>query len=475
MCNSSLPAGRRVIIIASCLFLAAFILRYYFINAGLFYTDAVIAAQKVEATYKTGVLQYAHGVGYPGNVLTNLVFYFVGINIFHATSAESTILFTSVFFASLSIAIYYLLLLRVTKSEMVSLSAALILNILPVYLSTSTYGMSHQAAGFFFLTAFYCAGAGGNNGSRLLLVLASICFGWACAIRFESIQMAPLLLLFYLNGRKNIEPSGSSRVQDLIPDILSLAIPGVAVLAGAYLPMISSQGISPIINGLKYNRWLGVWVSDLTPGVLSLITISVTPFGWALCGAGYIYLLWKRAWFILLIIAVWSCYLITLANIATAEDRHSIPALMGIIAAMGYGVKFISEKTRAWVGCCVVPALILVMAVRIMPLLKMRTTFLGQKYFAQSVRLAIPPNSVVIAVDETPHLQYYGGITTMTHPLNGNDDEIKKNISEIKMLLEKNIKVYVIDSALAYDDLSGLVLVPNPDEPEPNKFLHAIM
>ena len=154
--------ARKDIHIAIGLFILAAAIRFIYLNAGLWYTDAVIAAQKAEATFSAWTsgnftVFYMHGVGYPGNVITIAIIYGIFKLIGGAVNAEFATLFSSLFFGSLTVGLLYLLVKKFSDSFFAAISAALVLNFLPVYLSTSTFGMSHQIASFFIVLSFYLA------------------------------------------------------------------------------------------------------------------------------------------------------------------------------------------------------------------------------------------------------------------------------------------------------------------------------
>lgn len=455
--------------IAGGLFLIALLLRFHLLNAGLWYTDAVIAAQSAEATYNTGVLHYMHGVGYPGNVITITLLYALFKLVGNASSAEFATLFSSLFFASLTVGLIYLLVKKMLNSTFAAISASLVLNMLPVYLSTSTFGMSHQMAGFFIVLAFYLAMHASEYQDIKLKILASASLGWASAIRLESLQMLPLVLLFYWINRPPFSLSTKEGYikfklrqnrDDLIKDLACFIIPGLIMLLLPYTPMVKENGVKPLWDAFEYNRWLGFWVPGLTSMVIDWVSISMTTLGWILLFAGLI-ALFGRDKYIFLVVLVWCAYFFVLANTLTVEDRHTIPALIGFTLAIGFGLEWVYNRIHKIVGIAVLLLLLGMMFNTIYPILSYRSGFCGPKSFAYTLKDIVEKNSVVIAIDESPHLQYYGKLNTIGHPIDGDEAKIKENMDEIGGYLNNGTSVYLVSSAFAYDTPGGLSY--NPD------------
>jgi hypothetical protein len=471
-------AGRRDLLIALGLAAIALILRLILLNAGLWYTDAVIAAQAAESTYQTLRIHYMHAVGYPGNVITIALLYAPFKLIAGASNAESATLFSSYFSASLSIGLLYLLVKRISGSTFAALSASLVLNALPVYLSTSTFGMSHQLAVFFLLLSFYLAALASESKDRRLLALASMSLGWAAAIRLESLQMLPLMALFY--WRKELPLSVSTKggylemkwrqTKDaLLGDLIYLIAPMTLLLLIPYVPMLRENGMNTIIGAYEYNKWLGFWVPGLTEMVIGWVTISMTKLGWILAALGLVALFLRKDKHLFAIMLLWCFYFLVLANTATVEDRHTIPALAGLTVSIGFGLELLYARVHKLVAVGVLLILLYMMLSTAYPILKYRTTFCGPKAFAYTLRDSIEKNSVVIAIDETPHLQYYGGIDTIGYPIDGDMAKINKSMRELSGYLQNGTNLYMVSSALVYDTPGGLAYDPqtglyNPSE-----------
>ncbi|MFH1125954.1 MAG: glycosyltransferase family 39 protein [Candidatus Altiarchaeota archaeon] len=457
--------GKTDLYIASGLFLIALLLRLRFLNAGLFYTDSVIAAQAAEATYNNWTLHYMHGVGYPGQVVMIVFFYALFKIIAGASTAEFATLFVSFFFASLTVGLIYLLVKKMGGSTFAAVSVALVLNTLPVYLSTSTFGMSHQPACFFIVLSFYLAMLASEFNDLRLKILASASLGWASAIRLESLMMFPLVLLFYW---KNNPPTSLTTKEgylkfrltqnrdELLKDAAYLLAPMLLILLIPYYPLLSKYGFSTLVGAFEYNRWLGFWVQDLTETVIGWVGLSMTTLGWIMLFFGLVSLFFRKSKYIFLLVFVWCAYFLVLANTLTVEDRHTIPALIGFTIAIGFGLDWLYRNIHPIVGVAVLLILVGWMFLNVQPILEYRSGFCGPKSFAVTLRDTVEQNSVVIVMDEAPHLQYYGGLAVIGHPLDGNMVEINKSMAEINGYLNNGTAVYLVSSAFVYDTGAGL-------------------
>jgi hypothetical protein len=453
------------LILAGILFLIALIIRLYFLNAGLWYTDAVIAAQAAEATYNTHTLHYMHGVGYPGDVVVITILYALFKLIGGAMSAEFATLFSSFFSAALSVGLIYLLVKRLTDSTFAGVSTALVLNFLPVYLSTSTFGMDHQLAVFFILLSFYLALLASKNDDYRLKVLASASLGWAAAVRLESLMMLPLMLLFYWKDRFPFSfwaKEGYARFKltqnkdELLKDLAYLIIPMLILLLLPYSPMLRDYGFNPLWGAFEYNKWLGFWVPGLTTLVIDWVSLSMTTLGWILAAAGLLALFTRKNKNVFFIVLLWCAYFFVLANTATVEDRHTIPALVGFTVAIGCALDWIYQKIHQLVGVAVLLLLVGMMFAYIQPVLDYRAGFCGPKAFAFTLKDMVEQNSVIIVMDEGPHLQYYGKLDTIGHPLDGDDVKINQSLAEIDGYLSNGTSVYLVSSAFVYDNPGAL-------------------
>jgi hypothetical protein len=84
------------------------------------------------------------------------------------------------------------------------------------------------------------------------------------------------------------------------------------------------------------------------------------------------------------------------------------------------------------------------------PMLSFRHQYNGEKRFALFVKDKTEENALIIAMDESPFINYYGKRKTISHPVMA-PEKVGGVITQIKTYLHNGIPVYLIESALTYD------------------------
>jgi hypothetical protein len=83
-------------------------------------------------------------------------------------------------------------------------------------------------------------------------------------------------------------------------------------------------------------------------------------------------------------------------------------------------------------------------------LLIYRHGFSGEKEYALWLREQVPPDSLIIALDDLPFIEYYSGLWAEDRPI-GDLEEIENWVERIKGLLENGTPIYMVESAFFYD------------------------
>ena len=277
--------------------------------------------------------------------------------------------------------------------------------------------------------------------------------------------MIPLTLFLYWMKKPPIGASfkegyfkfKTNQKKELIAvDLLYFIVPAAILLLIPYTPMLLSSGAQPLIDAFEYNRWLGLWVPGLTETVIGWVTISMTKLGWLLAFAGLIALVFRKNKSTFIVMLLWCAFFLVLANTKTVEDRHSMPALVGLSVAIAFGLELAYRKLHPIAGILLLLLLIGWMSYTIYPILEYRAGFCGPKAFAYTVKDTVEPNSIVIVMDEGPHLEYYGKLNTMDHPYDGDDAKFQKSMNSIEGYISNRTNVYIISTAFVYDTGDGL-------------------
>ncbi|MFH1404199.1 MAG: glycosyltransferase family 39 protein [Candidatus Altiarchaeota archaeon] len=461
--------GVRELKIALVLFLIAFGVRYYFKSAGLWHTDSVIGARAAEDTLATGRLHYLQGeLGYPGEAVLMTLTYAV-FKLLGATSAESAVLFAGVLFGALCIPAAYLLARRLFNSDYAGIYAGLILTFLPVHLSLSTYGKGHGMELFFLLLSAYVVLEAGERKSLRLLALASCLLGFTMAIRQTSALLFPAFILLYAHGSMPVEVKKSRKKTkimlsktygELLREILVLAVPAFIVFTLFFVPKMMDDPSFSLPGkmrsvGSETNRGFGLFTPNLTKS-LDWATFSLTWIGWVLFLGG-LYYLWVEDRHLCAALSLWFlAFFMYLGNLISTSPRFVIPALAVPVVMMSYSLDRIRLRYKDAAAGIVLFILVSLMMYNIYPIVEYRRSYCGPCEFAKRIREVTGEDSLIIAMDESQHYEYYARRNSTGHP-SGNDliypDKIKAHLDYLEGVLRHGTSVYATTQGLGYDIL----------------------
>lgn len=457
-------------VIPAVLFILAFILRMYFINAGLFDTDAVIAANAVENTFKTHVLHYMQATGFPGYVVVLTTLYAIYHLVTGVSSSEFVINFVSVLFGSLGVSMIYLLSTKLTNSRSIGLFSALILIVLPTHLSLSTYGKDHALGVFLLMTSAYMTLRANETDSDKHKILAGLFIGYSITVRLTDVLFLPILFLLYWRGRFPLEvvhdkdlikfrfTDGRDKV---VRDVVLLLAPIAVLFLVMYYRMFSTSGVDVLIGAAEYNKFLGFF-TPLVWTNIGWITSSITYLGWALFLIGVVVLL-KRDRYMGSVLLLWFLvYFFYYANIRVTSHRFLLPALVAAVIFMAAALDWVRSNLGGMLTAGVVLTVFMALMFNsIYPVVSYRSNYCGSKEFAYYVRDYTPEDAVIIVMDESVHINYYANRNTLGHSIMGDDGEIARDMQGITSLLENNTPVYVVTSGFTYDYPYGLQFNPS--------------
>jgi hypothetical protein len=88
-----------------------------------------------------------------------------------------------------------------------------------------------------------------------------------------------------------------------------------------------------------------------------------------------------------------------------------------------------------------------------LPMLENRHHYNGAKRFAEYVRDTTPNDALIIAMDDSPFIRYYGHREPLAHPANPRrgEPELAKFLDRVDAHLVAGRAVYLIGSAMTYD------------------------
>ncbi|MFC2162080.1 glycosyltransferase family 39 protein [Candidatus Altiarchaeota archaeon] len=462
------------------LFLLAFLVRYHFMGAGLFHTDSVIGARAAEDTIATGRLHYLQGrLGYPGEAILNTLTFAV-FRLFGAETAEYSTLFSGVLFGALCVPVIYLLTRKLFDSDNAGIYAALILTFFPIHLSLSTYGKGHGMELFFLLTAGYLALLAGQRKTLKLKILAACVLGFTLSIRQTSALVFPAFLLFYFRGDPPVlikKKGGKTKFKlekktgELAKDLALLIIPVFIIFYAMFLPKMLDKPDFSLIEtfqsvGAETNRGFGLFTPMLTLS-LTWATVSVTELGWLAALSG-IYLSWKKDKLTTIALVLWFLFLFFyLGNLISTSPRFVIPAMVIPIIFSSVSLDELRKKYGQQAVALVLIVLIIWMMRNIYDVIDYRSRYCGPCEFSKRIAEVTEPDSVIIAMDESQHYEYYSKRRAIGHP-SGPDlakpEKIKASLDLIDGLLRNGTGVYATTQGMGYDVVISDILAYNSED-----------
>ncbi len=461
-------AGRdwRVMLV---LFAFAFVLRYYFMAAGLLHTDSVIEARAAEDFYRDYRLRYLQGLGYPGESVVMTAGYGL-FRLFGSDSADYSTRFISVLFGALCVPMLYLFVRRVSGHETAGAYAGLILSFLPVHLSLSTFGKGHGIELFFLLLSAYLAVEAGAKRTLKLKVLAGLCMGFTVAVRQTSALFIPAyILLYYLESGppfrlarsgENLALKVRERPSAVASDLAVLVLLPPAVFVLAYVPLMYYDPGYSLLGAIRsFSQEADAGFSPWSPLVklsLEYSTKSLSELGWLLALAGAV-AAWRSNRRLATALLVWFAVMfIYLSNVAMLSPRFVIPALAVPVILAAYAADWAGGRWGQPAALAIVLILLATMVWRsdIYPVLEYRRQHCGPCDFSRMLGNITSPDSVIIAMDESVHYEYYAKRAATGHP-SGNDildsGKVEASLAYLEALLRNGSDVYATTQGLGYD------------------------
>ena len=437
------------------LFIFSLSLRLIYMNQGLFEADSIGAASAIEETFKTGTL---HGLfnGRYGTVIVNIITYIPYHLITGIESAEKSLIFTEILFASLGVTILYLFILKLFNNRSISLIAALLFSISPIFLSVTTYGNSIGIEIFFILASFYLLACFHNKNSQIHLILSSLSIAFSVMVRESAMVFVPLYFLFYINPVIKNDNNFVSLNQDVfkIRNLTSVLFPFLLIF-GVYTYFVFYNILYktlfiPDDGGESIVVFMGIFSPVLNISIKDLyFDLSILGIIFAIGGLIISIDSFENKFYFIFFL-LWSGMFFYFGNTSTYS-----PYYLAIVSVPFY--IFISiflnalYKTNRLFGIISLSLLIFILFSQIQPILDYRHKFSGEKEFALWVKDKIPPNSRVVAMNDNAFFNYYAKLETLSHPI-GDPERTETWVKEINLLLKNGTNIYIATSGFNYDD-----------------------
>jgi len=441
-------------IILFLIFIFSMSLRLRYMNPGLFETDSLGAASAIEETFKTGTL---HGIfnGRYGTVIVNMITYIPYHLITGIESAEKSLILTEILFASLATVVLFLFVQKLFDDKSISLVAAVLFSVSPIFLSVTTYGNSIGTEIFFILASFYLLACFHKKNSQFYLILSSISIVFSVMVRESAMIFVPLYFLFYINPIIKYDRHFLSLNREVlkIRNLTSVLFPFLLIF-GIYSYYVFYNILSKTMFAKDDGSGsIAVFMGFLSP----VLNISTNDLYFDLSLLGIIFVIGGLLIFIdsfenkfsFIFLLLWSGTFFYYGNISTYSPYYlaivSVPLFIFIAI-------FTSSlyKTNKLFG--IIPSLILIFILfsQIQPILDYRHNFSGEKEYALWVEKEVPPNSRVIAANDNGFFNYYTKLGVLSHPI-GDSEKTKTWVKETNSLLKNGTNIYIVTSGFSYD------------------------
>ncbi|MFH1692005.1 MAG: DUF2723 domain-containing protein [Candidatus Omnitrophota bacterium] len=469
---------RNVIILA--LFIFSFAMRFVLLSKGPFHLDALDLAVSAQKTLNTHMLHYEHGTGYPLTVIC-AAFMMLFFKLFGITDPVFCVNFMSCLFGSVSVVLLFFLVEKLfdpsaqasfheaqgfcglTGSSSSEISrdrlkgsgvafrraffSALLLSCFAPHLAVSTFGKSLTVSICLSLASAFCMVVYTLENKNRYLVYSAVFLGFCAAARLSDVLVGlPILFLYFSAGKMEYR-----RLKGFVVFVVISALTGLIY----YVPMFLDRGLGQFVYVWRHGNeagFMGIFSFVFKYNLIWMVKI----FGFAgliLCIAGFTRMIVRKhyrqvvflfGWFLLLFVFY--------AGISSCGPRYLVIAWIPLLVAQGYFLG--GFRGRKNLAVCVLVLLICSVGfVKYVPVLAFRHFYSLQEEFARWVGEKTPSDAVIVAMDESAFIHYYGKRRLLRRPVFENQLQVEDFLKQLDDLLAQDRSIYMIDTALeVYDE-----------------------
>jgi hypothetical protein len=422
------------------LFLLSLLFRLAFINKGFFHHDAILLLDAVEQSVTEKTL-----VPLLDGRYTLVAFHVPFYLLFRALGFPIDISFNvlTALLAALSVVLLYLLARELTADRFTAAAAGLLFAFTPAYFVVSTHTMPHPLSVCLVLLAFYLVLLGHRRGSNLCYGMASTAMVLGISARIPNILLVPSFLLVYLDlgiEKFRIRFDRQKFGKPLVFWAAPLAI-GLALIYYVQIDALRAKA--------GYDAFLGFFSPYFRLGLNNILT-NFGVVGCLLLALGIVLSFREKKPACYAALLLWLVVMVFFyGNVRSYADRFYSIVFPLIALFIALGLKWIASFSRvfAW---AVLLYLTVSMWLLVYPVAKDRHQYSGEKEYSLWLNQKTEPNAVIIVMDESVFVRYYGRRRTMDHP-EGSVELAEEWASDIKAYLRNGVPVYLMESGLSYD------------------------
>jgi len=426
------------------LFALSFLFRLPFMNQGLFHHDEVLLARAVEGTVARLQLVGEFNGRY-GAVLLNALIY-APYRALSGLGSERVILSLSLVSGALLAAVLYLLVLELAGRRYPAALAALFFSFNYLFLTTSTTGKENTLQAFFAVLALWLVVRGAKRGSWRLKLLSFAAFAFSLTIHEVGITLAPIFVLLLVLHGWTRTPRVPAALRDIAGFAAFAAIPWFLYLGDVFRRTLVTRDTATAAFAGFFSPTLSLAVRDL------VAACGLVALGLALAGVVAL----RRRPRVLVPVFLWASLILYYGNVTTYAPRYLIYVVMPVAILCGFGAAALLQWVRPawgrWLAAATLVAAICGSGVaRAYPLIDFRRGYCGPKQMARFVAAKTEPDAVVITMDESVFIEYYGRRRTLLHPV-GDCGQQRAFVSRIRSMALSGRRLYVNSTAFTYDD-----------------------
>jgi len=428
--------------------ITSILIRFPFLNAGLFHHDSAQLAVAVEKLVNNGELQGIGG-GRHGLVIADSVFFYVFKTILRHESAEFSVNFASAFFGVLAVLLLYLFAKELFNDGFIAFSSAVLYSAAPLFLSVSTFAKEHTLDAFIVILSLYLFIKGIKKSKNMPILISGLIFASLAFVRFPSILAIFSIMYLAFHSDKISEQGISNMLNNKkFKTMLMFAIPFLIILtiyflsqSGAFFneaksnfnPFSAGNAKAILFYNLKYS------------GESILASLNAVGVLFSIIGLALLFSERRHLFYFLLIFFI--PLFLFYASSKTIADRFFVVPIAALIIGIAYAIGNIKKK-NAYAGAIVMVLFLIAFFMNIYPTIKLRSEFSAFKELAGIINdNALPGDSVVILYgDDTPAINYYSRTPTKTCDYEPDESSIEKFVIRTYNLMNDDLKVYISGS-----------------------------
>ncbi len=430
------------------LFFLSVLLRISLISRGPYNIDCLNLALLAEKSIQTHQLHYLFGSGYPLTIILSIFFITIA-KFFSVNDPVTAVNFMSVFFGSLCVPVFYLLVKKLFNAS-VALLSAISLSICPLFLGISTYGMSHAPSLFFFLSGIFFLLIYTTTYQKTNLIISGIFIGFMGATRLQEMLLmaTPICFIYFIPPEKPQKKITNSKI---LTNFILLSTLIISTTIIFYLPYILGPDRTNYLN-----QWSSYQQSSLSETFLPLaisgnfkfLAITLSPIGFIISILGLLSMI-KTHYKIFLFCLLWiSIPLLLYSRLYTDSPRFLTILLPPLLMSQGFLLSKLIKINRIFrIITFTTYSLILFLTFNtIYPLLSFRHKYTLLPDYARWIAQKTEKNANIIVADDSLFIRYYGNRKTFGRPLKTLDfskAELQKFQKNLDNLLNKDIPIYI--------------------------------